>query len=101
MCGKRDMFSDLDEIVRSDIKFGNDIKISMMGKTISIKLKDGPHKYILDEYYVPGPHQNLLNMGQLSEMHYDIRINKGVYIISDTKKGLIAKVNMTPNYLFF
>lgn len=39
-------------------------------------------------------------MGQLLENGYDIRINKGVCTISDTQKGLIAKVNMTPNHLF-
>lgn len=52
------MFSDLDETMRSDVKFGNDIKIPMTGKgKFSIKLKDSSHKYISDVYYVPDLHQ--------------------------------------------
>lgn len=101
MCGKKEMFSELDESFVSEVKFGNDTKVPVMGKgKISIQLKDGSMNLISDVLYVPSLHQNLLSMGQLSEKGYEMQIYKGVCTINDERKGLIAKVKMTPNHLF-
>ena len=101
MCGQKDLFSDLNESFRSMVKFGNSTTVPVLGKgKISIILKDGSRNFISDVFYVLGLHQNLLSMGQLSERGYDMRIFKGVCTITDGRKGLIAKVNMTPNRLF-
>ena len=101
MCGKKEMFSELDESFVSEEKFGNDTKVPVMGKgKISIKLKDGSINFISDVLYVPSLHQNLLSMEQLSEKGYEMQIYKGVCTINNERKGLIAKVKMTPNRLF-
>ncbi|KAK0576845.1 hypothetical protein LWI29_024227 [Acer saccharum] len=42
MCGRKEMFSELDETFTSEVKFGNNSKVPVMGKgKISISLKDG------------------------------------------------------------
>lgn len=101
MCGRKELFSELDESVRSEVTFGNKTKVPIMGKgTISIQLKDGTHNFISDVFFVPELHQNLLSMGQLSEKGYDMRITQGYCTITDAKGNFTTKVNMTKNRLF-
>lgn len=101
MCGSKDLFFELDESVRFEVKFGNNASIPVMGKgKISISLKDGSQNFISDVFYVPSLQKNLLSMGQLSEKGYDMRIFNGVCSIGDSRRGLIAKVNISLNRLF-
>jgi len=68
MCGKKELFSSLDETVKSNVKFGNNSNIPIVGKgQIAIRLKDGSHNFIGDVFYAPGLHHNLLSMRQLSK----------------------------------
>ncbi|XP_026440514.1 uncharacterized protein LOC113339436 [Papaver somniferum] len=81
-----------------DVKFGNNALVPVMGKgMIAIILKNGSQAYITDVFYVPGLHQNLLSMGQLSERGYSMHIEGGICTIHDKRKRLIAKVQMTKN----
>ena len=74
MCGKKQLFSSLDETVNSTIKFGNNTHIPIFGKgRISIKLKGGSHNFISNVFYAPDLYHNLLSMGQLSEKCYNIQ----------------------------
>ncbi|TXG73664.1 hypothetical protein EZV62_002243 [Acer yangbiense] len=92
MCGKKEFFSYLDESVRGEVNFGNKAKVSIMGKgNVLIRLKDGSHEHISDVFYVPSLHWNLLSMGQLSEKGLKIIIDKGVCIIENIKKELVAE----------
>ncbi|KAF7838842.1 Retrovirus-related Pol polyprotein from transposon TNT 1-94 [Senna tora] len=76
MCGKKELFSSLDESFNSLVKFGNNTNIPILGKgQISIRLKDGTQNFISDVFYAPGLHHNLLSMGQLSEKGYDMRVH--------------------------
>ena len=101
MCGHKEIFTELDEFVRSYIKFRDASTISIKEKCkIYIKLKDGSFNAISDVYYVPGLSHNLLSMRPLSENGYDIRIFNCVCTIRDSRRGLIEKVNMAPNRLF-
>ncbi|TXG59142.1 hypothetical protein EZV62_016971 [Acer yangbiense] len=87
--------------MKSNVKLGNNSKVLVMGKgKISISLKDGSKNTISNVLFVLSLHQNLLSIGQLSEKGYDMRIYKRVCTINDEQKGLIAKVNMSPNRLF-
>ncbi|XP_075488040.1 uncharacterized protein LOC142527188 [Primulina tabacum] len=78
MRGRQELFTKLDETVRSEVKFGNNTMIPVSGKgEINIIAKDGSKTLITDVYYVPALHQNLLSIGQLSERGYAININEG------------------------
>ena len=101
MCGKKELFSSLDEFVKSLVKFGNNAYIPILGiGQISIRLKDGSQNFISDIFYAPGLYHNLLSMRQLSEKGYNMHIHQGYCTMIDKNGRFIAKVKMTPNRLF-
>ncbi|XP_026378735.1 uncharacterized protein LOC113273192 [Papaver somniferum] len=101
MCGRKELFNSLDESVRSIVKFGNNSTIPVMEKgRIGIVLNNGAKTYIMDVFYVPGLHQNLLSMGQLLEKGYSTNIFNDVCSIHDRFRRLITRVQMTKNRLF-
>ena len=54
MSGSKEIFSTIDESIKSEVKLGNDHQISVMGKwSISIRTKKREEKKIPDIYYVP------------------------------------------------
>ncbi|XP_058767121.1 uncharacterized protein LOC131640748 [Vicia villosa] len=100
MCGKKELFSSLNETVKSTVKFGNNSNIPILGKgRIAIRLKDGTQNFIGDVFYAPGLHHNLLSMGQLSEKGYNMQIHNGFCTLIDRNGRFITKVRMTPNRL--
>ncbi|XP_028059411.1 uncharacterized protein LOC114263115 [Camellia sinensis] len=68
MCGKRELFVELDETVQAQVSFGDSSKTPVKGRgNILIKLKNGDHDYISNVYYVLAMKNNILSMGQLLE----------------------------------
>ncbi|KAL3498468.1 hypothetical protein ACH5RR_041200 [Cinchona calisaya] len=64
MCGKKELFSDLDESLKSYMKFGNNEKVFVLRKgKIGITLKDGTSNFISDVFYVTSLCHNLLSLG--------------------------------------
>lgn len=101
ICGKKELFTDLDESVRSKVKFVDDSSILVMGKgKIFIKLKNGDHKYISDVFYVPGMKSILLTIGQLLEKGYAMSIQNKQLSILDKRGTLILKTPLTINRMF-
>ncbi|KAI5422236.1 hypothetical protein KIW84_045631 [Lathyrus oleraceus] len=101
MCGEKEAFSDLDESFRSSVKFGDNSKISVMGKgKVTIQTKGNSTHTITNVLFVPDLKTNLLSVGQLQEKGYEIFIKDGACQIQDAKLGLIAQVNMTANRMF-
>lgn len=68
MTGHKDWFVQLDEIVRSQVRFADDNTLTAggMGK-ILIQSKDGHPSFITDVLFVPGMKSNLLSLGRLLE----------------------------------
>ncbi|XP_071940242.1 uncharacterized protein [Coffea arabica] len=101
MCGKKEMFSYLDESFHASMRFGNDEKVSVLGKgKIRIILQDRSSNFISDIFCVPSLYHNLLSLGQLSEKGYDPHFKYGEGTISDGKLGLIAKVIISRDVTF-
>jgi len=66
MSANIEMFSNLDESVKSKVTLGTDSKVSVMGKgRVNILTKKREKKYISDVYLVPGLKHNLMSIGQL------------------------------------
>ncbi|KAF7821882.1 U-box domain-containing protein 32 isoform X1 [Senna tora] len=95
MCGKKEMFSSLDESFNSSVKFGNNTNIPILGKgQISIRLKDDTQNFIFDVFHAPGLHHNLLSMEQLSEKSYDMRVHQGFCTLFDKNGRFVAKLRI-------
>jgi hypothetical protein len=66
MSRSKEMFATMDDSIKSEVKLGNDHRVSVMGKgSINIRTKQGEEKHISDVYYVPGLQHNLISIGQL------------------------------------
>ncbi|KAK2965720.1 hypothetical protein RJ640_022247 [Escallonia rubra] len=101
MCGRKELFTDLDETIKGEVTFGDSSKIPMKGKgKLMITLKNGDRKFISDVYYVPALKSNIISLGQLLEKGYDIHMKDGALVIRNKDRELIAKVEMTKNRLF-
>ncbi|CAL5332754.1 unnamed protein product [Camellia sinensis] len=101
MCGKRELFVELDETVQAQVPFGDSSKTLVKGRgNILIKLKNGDHDYISNVYYVPAMKNNILSMGQLLEKGYAISMNDCHLTIKDNHGNLIARVRMSKNRMF-
>uniref|UniRef100_A0A5B7B3A2 CCHC-type domain-containing protein n=1 Tax=Davidia involucrata TaxID=16924 RepID=A0A5B7B3A2_DAVIN len=101
MCGEKSAFSDLDESFCDSVKFGDNSRVSVMGKwKVSIQTKGNFVQTISNVLFVPDLRTNLLSVGQLQEKGYEISIKDEVCRIEDEKLGLIAQVNMTASRMF-
>ena len=98
--GNKNAFSKLDASFRNIVKFGDNSTVSVMGKgNVTIQTKQNFAHIISSILFVLDLKTNLLSIGQFQEKGYEIVI-KGVCKIQDSKKGLIAQVNMTTNRMF-
>ncbi|XP_061349454.1 uncharacterized protein LOC133294723 [Gastrolobium bilobum] len=101
MCGKKELFTELNEEVQGEVTFGDLSKIPVKGKgKIMIFTKNGDRKSISDVYYIPSLKIKLLSLGQLLEKGYDIHLKNNSLIMRNHKGELIGKVDMTRNRLF-
>jgi len=87
MCGKKELFADLDDSFRAKVKFGDGrfIPVTEKGR-ILITLKNGDPRYIYDVFYVANMKSNLLSMGQLAEKGYVMHIVENKLSIIDKKR---------------
>ncbi|GKV53076.1 hypothetical protein SLEP1_g59622 [Rubroshorea leprosula] len=101
MSGNKELFSTLNEAVKGNIIFGDDTKIPIKGKgDVLIRSKNGSHLLITQVHYVPTLKSNILSLGQLLEMGYDIHLKDGCLTLRDGSDNLVAKVPMEKNRMF-
>ncbi|XP_028110126.1 uncharacterized protein LOC114308681 [Camellia sinensis] len=101
MCGKRELFIELDETVQAQVSFDDSSKIPVKERgNILIKLKNGDHDYIFNVYYVLSMKNNILGMEQLLEKGYDINMKDCHLTIKGSHGNLIARMRMSKNRMF-
>ena len=103
MSGNIEMFSNLEESVKSKVPLGTNSKVFVMGKgKVNILRKKVEKKYISDVYFVPGLKHNLISIGQLMQMGYNVFFKNDVCTILDRPPSgqLIANIQMTNNRIF-
>jgi hypothetical protein len=101
MCVDKDKFMELDETIIGNVTFADHLKVAIKGKgMILIKLKNKSHQFIGDVYYIPTVKSNILNLGQLLEKGYEIKMKDCTLTLLDTKGDMIAKVVMIKNKMF-
>jgi hypothetical protein len=95
MCGDKDNFIELDEVIRGKVNFVNYSKVAIKGKCmILIKLKDESHQFIGDVYYISTVKSNILSLGQLLKKWFDIKMKNHTLTLLDTKGAMITKITM-------
>jgi hypothetical protein len=79
MTGCRSAFSDLDRNIQGTVKFGDGSMVQIEGMgTILFSCKNGEHWAFIGVYYVPKLRTNIISVGQLDEIGYQIVVDGGV-----------------------
>ncbi|XP_077246125.1 uncharacterized protein LOC143885992 [Tasmannia lanceolata] len=100
MTGNKGVFVKLDESLQSEVRTGDDKRLSVRGSSdILVQTKKGV-KRISNVFYVPGLKHNLFSVGQLLMKGHDVHFKEDVCEIKDKNHVLIAKVRMTQNKMF-
>lgn len=93
ICGYRNWLFELNENYRTNVRIGDDSKVSIMGKgSVKMRLND-IIQIITNVYYIPKLKNNLLSVGQFQE-----RGLKVVFVHSS--KDLIIDSHMSSNRMF-
>lgn len=67
MTGQRSKFTELDEKVIGEVRFGDGLTVSIRGKgTVTFKCKNGKKRVFKEVYFIPDLCNNILSLGQLS-----------------------------------
>jgi len=96
MTGHREWFVNIDDKVKSKIKFADNSSVTAegIGKVI-VQRKDGQHSFINDLLYVPNMKNNLLSLGQLLEKGYSLQMEDSQLKMLDSNKRLILKAPLS------
>ena len=82
MTGNIEMFSNIDESVKSQVTLVTDSKVVVMGKCrVDILTKKGEKIFMSDVYFVPGLKHNLIRIGQLMQKGYNVFFKNDVCTI--------------------
>ena len=100
MCGRREIFIELDSNFRESVKLGNDSSLTVKGKGKVRMEVNGIVHVITGVYFVPDLKNNLLSIGQLQERGLAVLIQHGKCKIFHPEKGLIMETEMTYNRMF-
>ncbi|KAM2061102.1 hypothetical protein ACFX1T_046213 [Malus domestica] len=100
MCGKKEIFCDLNEGFKDSVKLGNDASLKVQGNgSIQIEI-DGTMHVITEVFYVPDLKNNLLSIGQLQENGLAVLMQHITCKIFHPKRGLIMETTMSHNRMF-
>jgi hypothetical protein len=101
MSGSRSVFAELDTVVQGTVHFGDDSVAEIEGReTVEFLCKDGEHRVFAGVYYTPRPMVNIVSLGQLDELDYDIHIGGGKLEICEPGGRLLARVERRSNRLY-
>ncbi|KAG6385388.1 hypothetical protein SASPL_154223 [Salvia splendens] len=102
MCSNKEMFKELVESRKIQVRLGDDKSIQVEGKcTVVVKDGHGNTKLIYDVYFIPHLAHNLLSVGQLISTGYMVVFDDRFRVIKEKKSGqIIAKVCMMENIMF-
>jgi hypothetical protein len=87
--------------VQGTVRFGDDSVAEIEGRgTVEFLCKDGEHRVFAGVYYIPRLMANIVSLGQLIELDYDIHIGGGKLEIREPGGCLLARVERRPNRLY-
>ncbi|RVW31136.1 hypothetical protein CK203_116362 [Vitis vinifera] len=89
MCGRREIFIELDSNFRESVKLGNDSSLTVKGKGKVRMEVNGIVHVITGVYFVPDLKNNLLSIGQLQERGLAVLIQHG-----NVRSFILRKVSL-------
>jgi hypothetical protein len=96
-----DVFSHLDQAVRSSVKFGDGSVVAILGYgTVIFSGRNGEHKALDGVYHIPKLRNSIISVGQLDEIGSKIHIEDGVLQSGDQESRLLARVPCSGNMLY-
>jgi hypothetical protein len=101
MTGVQEIFTELNSNVHGTVKFddGSVVEIEGIG-TILFVCKNGEHRLLARVYLIPKLTTNIISLGQLDEIVYDIGIREGVMKVRDENQKFLARVERSSNKLY-
>ncbi|XP_008238819.1 PREDICTED: uncharacterized protein LOC103337440 [Prunus mume] len=100
MCGKKEMFGELDSSFKESVKLGNNSSLIVQGKGNVQMEVNGIIHVIIGVFYIPDLQKNLLSIGQLQEKGLTVLIQHGKCKIFHSKRGLIMETKISHNKMF-
>jgi hypothetical protein len=101
MTGYRSAFFEFDQNIHGTVKFGDGTLVQIEGMgTILFSGKNGDDRAFLGIYYILRLNTNIISVGQLNEIGFQIVIEGGVMRIIDLEHRLLAMVLHSVNRLY-
>jgi hypothetical protein len=87
MFGSQVVFADLDLTVYGTVRFGNDSVAEIEGYGLVLfRCKNGEHREFTGVYYIPRLTTNIVSVGQLNEVGYDVPIKEGMMSVCEPSR---------------
>nr|GEY77700.1 zinc finger, CCHC-type [Tanacetum cinerariifolium] len=97
----KEHFKELDEKVTRKVRFGDDSYIKIIGKgSILIECDDEKQRIISHVYYIPDLKNNLLSLGQFTEIGSKVVMEDDVLRLYDIDNKIFMKVTRQRNRLY-
>jgi hypothetical protein len=97
MSGVREVFVEINSNIRDIVQFGDGsvVEIKRIG-TVLFTYKNGEHRSLTGVYLTI----NIISLGQLDEIGYEVVICSKVMKVWDEQKKLLVKVHRSSNWLY-
>ena len=101
MTGKRNLFYELDESYKGNVRFGDDSRIRIEGRgKILLNSKGDTQITLMNLLYTPKLKANMLSLGCLDEQGCQITFGKGVLTIRDENVRLLTTIKQSSARLY-
>ncbi|KAD7480463.1 hypothetical protein E3N88_03599 [Mikania micrantha] len=101
MTRNRGMFANLDRNITGRVRFGDGSCVNIEGKgSIILECKNGDQRILSDVYYIPTLKSNIISLGQLTEINYEIKMKKEHLWVYEESGAVLMKVSRTTNRLY-
>ncbi|GJW48913.1 zinc finger, CCHC-type containing protein [Tanacetum coccineum] len=100
MTGERNLFAELNESVTGRVWFGDGSTVKIKGKgTLLFQCKNSDQLMVSDVYFIPALTNNILSLGQLTEVGYDVWLHNEYLKVYNKQGTLVLKVQRSSNML--
>lgn len=101
MTGERSKFTELNEKVTGQVRFGDGSTVDIKGKgAILFRCKNGEERLFKEVYYIPSLCNNILSLGQFSEEGNRVVMHGEYLWVYDKGEKLLMKVKRSCNRLY-